>query len=175
MDVTENISDRIDPAKIASRISSSAAVLPTTAEATHRESADRRTFSQRLHEPLLDLPEAGSALLDQLADARPYQLPTFEDELAGAELVSQMSAGDADVEVQLELGRAMLPTGEEGVLRDGAVIPLDKLAGDPVDILVEGRVIARGEVLVLNDKLCVRIAEIIGLPLAVEARSAAFA
>jgi flagellar motor switch protein FliN/FliY len=40
-------------------------------------------------------------------------------------------------------------------------VPLDKLAGDPVDIFVNGRLIARGEVLVLNDNFCVRVAELI--------------
>ena len=38
---------------------------------------------------------------------------------------------------------------------------LDKLAGDPVDIYANGRLIARGEVLVLNDNFCVRVAELI--------------
>ena len=46
-------------------------------------------------------------------------------------------------------------------LKEGSVVPLDKLAGDPVDILVNGRLIARGEVLVLNDNFCVRVAEIL--------------
>ncbi len=46
-------------------------------------------------------------------------------------------------------------------LRDGSVVTLDKLAGDPVDILVNGRLVARGEVLVLNDNFCVRVAEIL--------------
>jgi flagellar motor switch protein FliN/FliY len=46
-------------------------------------------------------------------------------------------------------------------LRKGSVVTLDKLAGDPVDIYVNGRMIARGEVLVLNDNFCVRVAELI--------------
>ena len=46
-------------------------------------------------------------------------------------------------------------------LRKGSVVPLDKLAGDPVDVYVNGRLIARGEVLVLNDNFCVRVAELI--------------
>jgi flagellar motor switch protein FliN/FliY len=41
------------------------------------------------------------------------------------------------------------------------VVTLDKLAGDPVDIIVNGRLIARGEVLVLNDNFCVRVAELV--------------
>ncbi len=46
-------------------------------------------------------------------------------------------------------------------LRKGSVVSLDKLAGDPVDIYVNGRLIARGEVLVLNDNFCVRVAELL--------------
>ncbi|HVX60109.1 MAG TPA: FliM/FliN family flagellar motor switch protein [Pirellulales bacterium] len=46
-------------------------------------------------------------------------------------------------------------------MRKGSVVPLDKLAGDPVDIFVNGRLIAKGEVLVLNDNFCVRVAELI--------------
>ncbi|MBS0267193.1 MAG: FliM/FliN family flagellar motor switch protein, partial [Planctomycetes bacterium] len=49
---------------------------------------------------------------------------------------------------------------ERSELREGAVLPLNKLAADPVDIVVNGRLVARGEVLVLNDKFCVRIAEL---------------
>ena len=41
------------------------------------------------------------------------------------------------------------------------MVALDKLAGDPVDIYVNGRLIARGEVLVLNDNFCVRVAELL--------------
>ena len=55
--------------------------------------------------------------------------------------------------------------GENVVLRildrQKGIVPLDKLAGDPVDIYVNGRLIARGEVLVLNDNFCVRVAELI--------------
>ncbi len=40
------------------------------------------------------------------------------------------------------------------------MVPLDKLAGDPVDVFVNGRLVARGEVLVLNDNFCVRVAEL---------------
>ena len=50
----------------------------------------------------------------------------------------------------------------------------DKLAGDPVDVLVNERLVARGEVLVLNDNFCVRISEIVaGLALPTEAQAAA--
>jgi flagellar motor switch protein FliN/FliY len=46
-------------------------------------------------------------------------------------------------------------------LGEGSVVELDKLAGDPVDVFVNDQLVARGEVLVLNDNFCVRINEII--------------
>lgn len=69
---------------------------------------------------------------------------------------------DVDLNVRVELGRAQLYIEDVLRLREGSIIPLEKLAGDPVDIYVNGRVMARGEVLVLNDNFCVRISEILG-------------
>ncbi|MBI1346699.1 flagellar motor switch protein FliN [bacterium] len=69
---------------------------------------------------------------------------------------------DVELDLRIELGRTELLIEEVLQLREGTVVPLDKLAGDPVDILVNGRLIARGEVLVLNDNFCVRVAEILG-------------
>lgn len=68
---------------------------------------------------------------------------------------------DVELDLRIELGRTELLIEEVLKLREGAVVPLDKLAGDPVDILVNGRLVARGEVLVLNDNFCVRVAEIL--------------
>jgi flagellar motor switch protein FliN/FliY len=68
---------------------------------------------------------------------------------------------DVQMSVQVELGRAELLIDEVMSMRKGVVVPLDKLAGDPTDIVVNGRLLARGEVLVLNDKFCVRIVEIV--------------
>ncbi|WP_230849358.1 flagellar motor switch protein FliN [Planctopirus limnophila] len=68
---------------------------------------------------------------------------------------------DVELDIRIELGRTELLIDEVMQLREGAVVPLDKLAGDPVDILVNGKLLARGEVLVLNDNFCVRIAEIL--------------
>ncbi len=68
---------------------------------------------------------------------------------------------DVELDLRIELGRTELLIEEVLRLREGTVVPLDKLAGDPVDILVNGRLIGRGEVLVLNDNFCVRVAEIL--------------
>ncbi len=68
---------------------------------------------------------------------------------------------DVELDLRIELGRTELLIEDVLKLREGSVVALDKLAGDPVDVLVNGRLVARGEVLVLNDNFCVRIAEIL--------------
>ena len=67
---------------------------------------------------------------------------------------------DVELDLRIELGRTHLYLEDILQLRKGSVVPLDKLAGDPVDVFVNGRLIARGEVLVLNDNFCVRVAEL---------------
>jgi flagellar motor switch protein FliN/FliY len=68
---------------------------------------------------------------------------------------------DVELDLTIELGRTHMQLEDVLKLKQGAVVPLDKLAGDPADIYVNGRLIARGEVLVLNDNFCVRVAELI--------------
>lgn len=68
---------------------------------------------------------------------------------------------DVNLNLKVELGRTRMAL--ESILRlgEGSVVELDKLAGDPLEILVNDRPVARGEVLVLNENFCVRITEII--------------
>lgn len=69
--------------------------------------------------------------------------------------------GDVDLDVTIELGRAEMLVEDVLRLASGSVVELNKLAGDPVDVYVNGRLVARGEVLVLNDNFCIRISEIL--------------
>jgi len=68
---------------------------------------------------------------------------------------------DVDLNVKIELGRAKMYVEDVLKLTEGSVVELDKLAGDPVDILVNERLVARGEVLVLNENFCVRVNQIV--------------
>lgn len=68
---------------------------------------------------------------------------------------------DVDLHVKIELGRTQMLVEDVLRLGDGAVVELDKLAGDPVDVYVNDQLVARGEVLVLNDNFCIRISEIV--------------
>ncbi len=67
---------------------------------------------------------------------------------------------DVKLDVKIELGRSMMLIEDVLRLGEGSVVELDKLAGDPVDVFVNERLVARGEVLVLNDNFCVRISDI---------------
>lgn len=69
--------------------------------------------------------------------------------------------GDVDLDVTIELGRTEMLVEDVLRLASGSIVELNKLAGDPVDVFVNGRLIARGEVLVLNDNFCIRISEIL--------------
>lgn len=68
---------------------------------------------------------------------------------------------DVDLDVRIELGRTEMYLEDVLMLKRGSVVPLDKLAGDPVDVFVNGRMVARGEVLVMNDNFCVRVTELV--------------
>jgi flagellar motor switch protein FliN/FliY len=94
------------------------------------------------------------------ADATEFQPP----ELSGDKPTPQTTAiemlDDVELDVKIELGRTSMYIEDVLRLGVGAVVELDKLAGDPVDIYVNERLVARGEVLVLNDNFCVRINQI---------------
>ena len=90
-----------------------------------------------------------------------FQLQEFAGAPATTESATLDLISDVELDLKIELGRTLLRLEDVLRLRKGSVVPLDKLAGDPVDIYVNGRMIARGEVLVMNDNFCVRVTELI--------------
>jgi flagellar motor switch protein FliN/FliY len=96
-------------------------------------------------------------------EVQPYRLDPIDGPDRFAEESNDVSLIlDVDLSVRVELGRTRMYVEDILRLREGSVISLDKLAGDPVDIFVNGKLMARGEVLVLNDNFCVRVSEIMG-------------
>ncbi len=85
----------------------------------------------------------------------------------GAHEATAPSAGtfedllDVPVEVRVRLGEAEMAIEEVAGLGEGSVVALDRAAGDPVDILVNGRLFAHGEIVVVEDRFTVRVTEII--------------
>jgi flagellar motor switch protein FliN len=68
---------------------------------------------------------------------------------------------DIPVQLTVELGRTRIPIKHILQLAQGSVVELDALAGEPMDVLVNGYLIAQGEVVVVNDKFGIRLTDIV--------------
>jgi flagellar motor switch protein FliN/FliY len=108
-----------------------------------------------------DAPESAPASTGGQS-AQPFAAPSFAPNVAPKSAEGIDLLGDVNLQVKIELGRTRMLVEDVLRLSEGSVVELDKLAGDPVDVYVNDRPVARGEVLVLNDNFCVRISEITG-------------
>lgn len=146
---------------------------------------DLLTHLTQAHEALADLPVVGAGIFEGDAVVAtvgaiitgsgsavggsvfgaPGAVPTPTSSTAGAgsavlERGLQLLA-DIELTVTAELGRARLAVGELLDLQPGAIIELDREAGVPIDVLVNGTLFARGEVVVVEDSFAVRVSEIV--------------
>jgi flagellar motor switch protein FliN/FliY len=98
-----------------------------------------------------------------MADAK--AAPIFN--ALAASPAASASAGDIDlimdipVQLTVELGRTKIPIRHILQLAQGSVVELDGLAGEPMDVLVNGCLIAQGEVVVVNEKFGIRLTDIV--------------
>src|SRR4051812_13633478 len=92
-----------------------------------------------------------------------FPLPNFSQVVQDAQVSNIDLLKDVELNVKIELGRSRMLVEDVLKLAEGSVVELDKLAGDPVDVFVNERLVARGEVLVLNDNFCVRVNEIVAV------------
>jgi flagellar motor switch protein FliN/FliY len=116
------------------------------------------------------------AITDQAYDApdlgAPIDADFTADALAG--VPGMVPAGDADlarlhavpVELAVEIGRTQMTIGDTLGLGPGSIITLNRMAGEPVDLLVNGRPIARGEVVVIDEEFGLRVTEVVGSAIA---------
>ncbi len=96
------------------------------------------------------------------------ELPAFERPTpgsggtvaAGATDLGRLS--DVPVELAVEIGRTRMTVGATLELRPGSIVVLDRVAGEPVDLLVNGTPIARGEVVVVDEEFALRVTEVLG-------------
>jgi flagellar motor switch protein FliN/FliY len=128
--------------------------------------SDATAVDQASIDALLNQAQSALNSIDEPAAALPPGVKPFEfKDLFGSQAVNEQASldllRDVQLDLRIELGRTQMHLEEVLRLKQGAVVALDKLAGDPVDIYANGRLIARGEVLVLNDNFCVRVAELI--------------
>jgi flagellar motor switch protein FliN/FliY len=93
----------------------------------------------------------------QLAD----QIKTGDDALNKLKVQNLDFILDIPLKVSVELGRAQVIIKDLLQLGQGSVLELDKLAGEPLEVLVNGKLVARGEVVVVNEKFGIRLTDII--------------
>jgi flagellar motor switch protein FliN/FliY len=137
------------------------------AAATSKPDKEKDSLSTDDIENLLDqaadsLEQAAGDHVSTEAAAKPYNLNNLSPDANHPDRQPIDLVGEVEMDLRIELGRTQMRLEEVLELRGGSVVALDKLAGDPVDVFVNGRLIARGEVLVMNDNFCIRVTELVG-------------
>lgn len=89
------------------------------------------------------------------------QIKTGDDALNKLKVQNLDFILDIPLKVSVELGRASVVIRDLLQLGQGSVLELDKLAGEPLEVLVNGKLVARGEVVVVNEKFGIRLTDII--------------
>lgn len=97
----------------------------------------------------------------QPINVQPAQFQSFEEDAFAFDGNNIGLLMDVPLQISVELGRTTKKIREILEFGQGSIIELDKLAGDPVDILVNGKVIAKGEVVVIDESFGVRITDIL--------------
>jgi flagellar motor switch protein FliN/FliY len=92
--------------------------------------------------------------LEQLTDSGASQDPPGMADLR--------RLSDVPIDLTVEIGRTRMTVGETLELRQGSILTLNRMAGEPVDLLVNGTPIARGEVVVIDEQFGVRITDVLG-------------
>lgn len=109
--------------------------------------------------------EASSSVEDEKTD-EDYERAAFKDLNGNG---GQLTTTDANLDVildipvtlSMEVGRTELPIHSLLQLNQGSVVELDRLAGEPMDVLINGTLIAHGEVVVINEKFGIRLTDVI--------------
>jgi flagellar motor switch protein FliN len=106
------------------------------------------------------LEEQGDEAVEASSDAATATFEELTDESAGG-AVNMDSILDVPVTISMEIGRTKINIRNLLQLNQGSVVELDRLAGEPMDVLVNGTLIAQGEVVVVNEKFGLRLTDII--------------
>jgi flagellar motor switch protein FliN/FliY len=112
-------------------------------------------------------PAAVAAAASGAAAAKAPERARFDELAAGAAKgasggeVSLDMILDVPVTLSLEVGSASMSVRELLQLNQGSVVELDRLAGEPMDVMVNGTLVAHGEVVVVNDKFGIRLTDIV--------------
>ncbi|MDT8999356.1 flagellar motor switch protein FliN [Paucibacter sp. APW11] len=106
-------------------------------------------------------PEVASEVQTQPEQVAPASFTNFAPTPGGMPGSDINMILDIPVQLTVELGRTRIPIKNILQLAQGSVVELDALAGEPMDVLVNGYLIAQGEVVVVNDKFGIRLTDIV--------------
>jgi len=105
----------------------------------------------------------GSAMEEQ-ETAEAMQFQELEGGMLGSDIDDDINLDvilDVPVTISMEIGRTQINIRNLLQLNQGSVVELDRLAGEPMDVLVNGTLVAHGEVVVVNDKFGIRLTDVI--------------
>lgn len=150
--------------------------MPGTRNSSNWQSA--KTMSDNEIDPNEALADEWAAALEQQETTNPdeimaeqvaapaaesAQFQELQDE-AGETVADEVqldSILDVPITISMEIGRTQIPIRNLLQLNQGSVVELDRLAGEPMDVLVNGTLIAQGEVVVVNEKFGIRLTDVI--------------
>ena len=119
-------------------------------------------LAQQAATPQPDLDDFASAAASEVQpQMTPAAFANFAPSVAGGAGNDISMILDIPVQLTVELGRTRIPIKNILQLAQGSVVELDALAGEPMDVLVNGFLIAQGEVVVVNDKFGIRLTDIV--------------
>lgn len=114
--------------------------------------------------PDTEIPSAA----DAAPDVQPATLSTLSSKAVTGQSRSDSSAGfsldlilDVNVTLSIEVGRTRMSINDLLKLNQGAIIELDRMAGEPLDVLVNGTLVARGEIVVVKEKFGIMLTEVV--------------
>ncbi|MCW8906273.1 MAG: flagellar motor switch protein FliN [Sedimenticola sp.] len=118
------------------------------------------------------LADEWAAALDEQEEQEEQVIPAGAESAPFQELTAEAGRGDTGdvhldaildvpVTISMEIGRTQITIRNLLQLNQGSVVELDRLAGEPMDVLVNGTLIAKGEVVVVNEKFGIRLTDII--------------
>lgn len=113
-------------------------------------------------QPMMSQPMMGQPMMSQPVNVQPAQFQAFSPGISPALQSENIDLiMDVPLEVTVELGRTSKSIQEILDFVPGTIIELNKIAGEPIDVLVNGKYVAKGEVVVIEENFGVRITEII--------------
>lgn len=106
--------------------------------------------------------EWAAAMAEAETDAKAVELEELHDEqISSVDKRKLDTILDIPVTISMEVGRAKISIRNLLQLNQGSVVELERIAGEPLDVLVNGTLIAHGEVVVVNDKFGIRLTDVI--------------